>query len=440
MTAAAAPTQARAPMMPGGLAAAAGTTSLRLPAQHFAAALLFLALGAAGLVWVAPDLARGDFLSPRVAGVTHLFTLGWLTTTMFGALYQLLPVALGAPVRSELAGHASWWAFVPGVPAFAAGVVTGNLVLHHVGIGLVATGVMLAVANIGLSLARAPKRDATWASVALAIAFLASTLVLGVVLLHNLHGGFLAERRLRVLSIHVHVALVGWALVAMVGMSHRLLPMFLLAHGVDGRWTRRALVLLPAGVTAFVAGLARPDAVATWGGVLLLEAGVACFLVQAWRFYRARRRPALDVGLRFAAVALGFLAASAAMGAAVLALGGARHPRLATAYVLVGLLGGVLLYVVGHFYKIVPFLAWLGRYRDRVGREPVPTVAELYSASVARVQLVVMPTAVAGLAAGVLIGSSLVARAAALLFAVGVALFASQIVRVARGIPTTVAS
>ena len=42
-------------------------------------------------------LAAGNFLSQRLAGVTHLFTLGWLTTTIYGALYQLLPVALGAP-------------------------------------------------------------------------------------------------------------------------------------------------------------------------------------------------------------------------------------------------------------------------------------------------------------------------------------------------------
>ena len=32
---------------------------------------------------------------PRVVAVTHLFTLAWITTSIMGALYQFLPVALG---------------------------------------------------------------------------------------------------------------------------------------------------------------------------------------------------------------------------------------------------------------------------------------------------------------------------------------------------------
>lgn len=419
--------------MPGGLGGV-DAGALRLPARHFAAALLFLLSGAAGLVLVAPELAAGAFLSPRVAGVTHLFTLGWLTTTIFGALTQLLPVALGAPVRSPRLGQVGFWCYAPGALLFACGVFHGNPVLHHVGIALLATGIVLLVTNIALSLPRARERDATWWAVALALAALTATLVLGVVLLHNLHTGFLRGARVRTLAVHLHVALVGWVLVTIVGMSHRLLPMFLLAHGADGRWTGRALVLLPTGLTLLATGLVARWPVAAWAGLALLEAGVACFLVQCRAFYRARRRPALDAGLRFAAVALGFLAASAALGPAVLALGGTRHPRLATAYVLVGLLGGVVLYVVGHFYKIVPFLAWIARFRSRVGRERVPTVAELYSARAARLQLALMAAAVVGMAGGVAIGSAALVRWAAVAFALGVVVLVAQAVDVVWGV------
>lgn len=417
---------------PGALAAA-DAQGLRLPAQHFAAALLFLAAGAVGLVVVAPELAAGTFLSPRVAGVTHLFTLGWLTTTIFGALYQLLPVALGAPVWSVRLGHASFWTYAPGALLFACGVFHGSTVLHHAGIALLTIGIVLLVANVALSLPRARARDETWWAVVLALVALGSTLVLGVVLLHNLHTGFLHEHRVRTLAVHLHVALVGWALVMMVGMSHRLLPMFLLAHGASTAWTRRALALLPAGLVVLAWGLVARQAVASWAGLALLEAGVGCYLVQCRAFNRARKRPTLDVGLHFVATALGFLAVAAVLAPAVLALGGVRQPRLATAYVLVALLGAVVLHVVGHFYKIVPFLAWIARFRGRVGRERVPTVADLYSARVARVQLALMAAAVAGLAGGVLAGSVPMVRGSAVGFALGVALFIAQIARVAAG-------
>jgi len=406
------------------------TGSAQLAGEHFIAAACFLLAGAIGLVWIAPELAMGAYPSPHVAGVTHLFTLGWLTTTIFGAFYQLLPVALRAPIRSQRLGHLSFATFVPGVALFAGGVATGSILLHHFGIALLTIGIVAAVVNVGRSLAGAAIRDVTWTAVIVALTALSTTLVLGVALVHNLHTGFLAEARVRVLVSHLHVALVGWALITIVGMSHRLLPMFLLAHGVDTRWTSRAIALLCAGVIVLAIGVNVQLVAITWLGVALLEGGVIAFLFQARRFFRARIRPRLDAGMRFAATALCFLAAAAILGAFVPVLG-ITHPRLATAYVLVGLLGGIVLYVVGHFYKIVPFLVWIARFRGRMGKGHVPAVADLYSARVALVQLGAMSVGVLALGGGVLAGCTLCARAGASLFLIGVLLFAVQGVRLA---------
>ena len=61
-------------------------------------------------------------------------------------------VALGAPVRSRAAGCVSFAAHAPGAAIFACGVALGNVMLHHAGIALVATGVLLLVAGrTGLS-------------------------------------------------------------------------------------------------------------------------------------------------------------------------------------------------------------------------------------------------------------------------------------------------
>lgn len=421
-----------APSRPRVLPLAPATGSLALAGEHFAAASLYLLAGSVGLVWIAPELAAGAYLSPHVAGVTHLFTLGWLTTTIFGALCQLLPVALGTPVRSSRVAHAGFWAFVPGVAIFAGGVATTSTAAHHVGIGLVGAGVVLAVGNFCASLHRARTRDATWAAMAIALGFLASTLVLGVLLLHNLHTGWLGGARVRVLALHLHVALAGWALVMIVGVSHRLLPMFLLAHGADTRWTRPALALLSAGLVLLALGLARNQPAAAWAGTLLLVAGVGCFLRQAYAFYRARVRRKIDVGMRFAGTALAFLGAAALLGPAVLATG-AAHPRLGTAYVVLGLLGGIVLYVIGFFYKIVPLLAWTVRFRGRMGKEAVPTVAQLYSSRLAHLQLGLMAGGVAGLTAGIGAGAGQVTRCGAALFLGGVLVFLAQLGSISAG-------
>jgi hypothetical protein len=304
--------------------------------------------------------------------------------------------------------------------------------LHHAGIALVSIGIVIVAGNIGSSLFRAKRRDVTWAAVATALAFLVSTLALGVVLLHNLHTGFLADARLRVLAIHLHIALAGWALVMMVGVSHRLLPMFLLAHGADTRWTRRALLLITAGLLALVAGLAMQVSPLAWVGTALLDGGIACFVWQAFSFYRVRVRRKIDIGMRFAAVALGCLTVAAVLGPALLERGPAQ-PRRATASSGVALLGGIVLYIIGFFYKIVPLLAWTVRYRDRMGNGTAPTVADTFSARVAQVQLVVMTLGVAVLATGIGAGSAHVTRCGAVLFLAGVVLFLGQIIRVTLG-------
>jgi hypothetical protein len=406
----------------------------RLAGQHFAAATLYLLAGSLGLCWIAPDLAAGAWLTPRVAGITHLFTLGWLTTTIFGALTQLLPAALGAPLRSTRAAEATFWTFVPGAALLAAGVATSRTGLLIPGVLLLASGILIALANLTTTLARARRRDVTWTAVALALGFLAITLGLGLALAHNLHTGFIAAERLKVVALHLHVALVGWVLLMIVGVTHRLLPMFLLAHGADTRWTGRALSGLAAGLVVLGAGIAAGRPPLEWAGAVLLAGGLGCFLWQTRAFFRARVRRRLDPGLCFAAVALAFLAASAGLGIAVLATG-ASQPRLATAYVATGLLGGIVLYVIGFFYKIVPLLAWTARFRGRMGKEPVPTVAQMYSARLAQAQLGLMAGGVAVLAGGIGAGSAAGARVGAALFLSGVVVFLVQLARVALGPP-----
>ncbi len=413
-----------------------GTPSLRLPGEHFAAALFFLSAGAVGLVWIAPELSVGMYLSPHVAGVTHCFTLGWLSMTIFGALYQLLPVALGVSIHSESAGHASFWTFAPGVALFASGVAFSSLTLRYIGIALISIGVLCLVINVTLSLRRVVARDVIWTAVTIALSFLTLTLFIGALLAENLHIGFLGSWRVRVLATHLHVALLGWVLMMIVGISHRLLPMFLLAHTADTRWTRRALTSLASGVVVLGLGLTINQTflytTLPWIGLALVEAGIVCFLIQATLFFKARKRPRLDAGLRHAATALVFLAMTAALAPVVL-LRGIEHRQLDTAYVLLGLLGGLTLYVIGQFYKVVPFLAWMARFRDDMGKKRVPTVAQLYSPRVAHTDLVLLVTGIVGMTAGIATGVELVVRVAAILFAAGIALFVSQIIRVAFG-------
>ena len=403
-----------------------------LPGEHFAAALLFLLCGVAGIAVIAADLAGGVYLSPRVAGVTHLFTLGWITTSIMGALYQFLPVALGEPIRSVRLAHASFALYVPGLAAFVTGLVLFRTTLMLAGAATFGTGILLFVGNLAATLKRSQRRDVTWWALACAAFYLVVTLLLGLALAGNLRWGYLGAGRLGALGTHLHVALAGWVLLVMIGVANRLLPMFLLSHGAGDRFARAAvaLVALGAGLLAFLHHA--PRIIGHWLPASLIAAGCVAFLVQARLYYVKRHRPVLDPGMRLVAAALCVLAVAIALSAPVLL--SLANARVATAYVLAMLLG-ISLFVAAHYYKIVPFLVWYHRFGPLAGRQPVPRVNELFSARIATIAVTALTTGAVALIAFVAAGAPQLTRAAALVLAGGVVVECGQMVKLWRTRP-----
>jgi hypothetical protein len=421
MSTATKPTATAAGPLPG--SASSKAPPAMVPGQHFAAALFFLVLGAAGAVLHAPDLALGSFLAPRVAALTHLFTLGWITTSIMGALYQFLPVALDRPVRSIPATHVTFALHVPGLLAFVTGLATSRPVLMLGGAVLMSTGVLLFIGNLAATLKSAPRRDVTWWALALATLYLAVTLALGLALTGNLRWGYLGGGRVSSLGVHLHVALAGWVLLVMIGVAHRLLPMFLLSHGATDRYAKVAVALVGtgSGVLAFMHHA--PRLVSYWLPAVFIAAGCGAFLMQARAYYVTRHRRALDPGMRLAAGALLLLMAAVPLAGPVVI--GTNRGVLAVAYVMAIILA-ISLFVVAHYYKIVPFLVWYHRFGPLAGRRPVPRVHDLYSTTLANAAAAALHTGAVLLVLFVGLGMPQPARAAAVLFASGVAVVAVQ--------------
>lgn len=396
--------------------------------------MLFFAAGAVGLVVAAPALAGGGYLAPPVVAVTHLFTLGWITTSIMGALYQFLPVALGEPIRWPGLARITLAIYAPGLALFVVALALYRPDVIVAGAAAFGTGLILFIVNLTATLRRSRTRDLTWWALAWACGFLALTVVLGGSLAGNLRWGILRGQRLAVLAIHLHIALLGWVLLVVVGVAHRLLPMFLLSHGVDDRFGKMAVALLASGVLLLFLLQPLTSPLGRWLPAGLILLGVASFLAQARSFYRHRRRRKLDAGMRAAARALVLLGVGAALGA-YLALTGFSSARLASSYVLLLVLGFALL-VTALYYKIVPFLIWYHRFGPLAGRRPVPKVAELYSASWAEIGGLLLTAGVAGLTLCVGLGLGRLARGTALLFAAGATIEAVQMLALSRRRPT----
>jgi hypothetical protein len=273
------------------------------------------------------------------------------------------------------------------------------------------------VVNLAATLARSAKRDLTWWSLMAAAVYLSITLILGLTLTGNLRWGYLGVERWTALGVHMHVALAGWVGMVVIGVAHRLMPMFLLSHGAGERWGRVAAALVAGGVAWLVAFHHAGSALAWWVPAGLIGGGLASFLVQARKFYATRVKRQLDAGLRTAASGLGILALGLLLGGVVLVTDLAPA-RLATAYGS-ALVLGLTVFVAAHYYKIVPFLVWFHRYGPRVAEGPVPRVSELYSGRAASWAGGLLALGSLGVVLGIAAGSGGAVRAAAVVVAAG---------------------
>ena len=399
-----------------------------LVGEHFVTALFYFACGAIGLVVAAPDLAHGHFFLPRVVAVVHLFTLGWIVLSIFGALCQFLPVAVGRPLRSTTIAHVSFAAQALGVACLVVALIAGSRSLLLVGASALTLAFVSFGANLAITLAGARERGFTFWALAAATVSLVATPVYGLVLAFSLHVGGL-EDRFGTIGEHAHIAIVGFVMIVMVGVAHRLMPMFLLTHGVTERpaWISLALLFGAASllIVHHVGGVARLVAAGALGC-----AGVVAMIVQAALFFRHRKRRSIDPGMRLAAAGLVGLAIAVVLAPFALTRG-MSDLRLLTTYFVV-LLGAISLFVAGHYYKIVPFLVWNHRFGPLLGKRKVPMVAELYSEKVALANVALLVSGLVGLAIGTYVGSELLARIAATVFAAGALLEVIVIARVAQ--------
>jgi hypothetical protein len=152
-------------------------------------------------------------------------------------------------------------------------------------------------------------------------------------------------------------------------------------------------------------------------GAGLLALAMAGYLALAATWFRHRTRP-LDPALGFMAAAFVGLAASVALGLAVLQAGaGPSLARAMAAYAVMAVLGWLVLLILGVYYRVIPFLVWINLGGSAAaGRDP----AGLMPRWAAWASLAVIAGGVWLLAMAIRAGSAMAAQAGAGAFAVGV--------------------
>jgi len=273
--------------------AAPPAPSYPLVAAHFGLSFGWAVLGFAGLVWLAPVLASGTWLDPRLLGLVHFFTLGWLATVITGVLYQIIPVMLGVSIRSPRLAWVSLGMHTLGTAALAAGLWRGAPSLLAPAWMLLLGGVCGTALNLMPARRRAVRNRQLGIYVSYAHSGFGIAMALGGARIGDALGWWTTPR-LELLAAHYHFAVVGFATLMAFGAASRMVPMFLGVTEVRPgpvRWLPRVLAT---GTVCFGVGAIGRLPVLAWIGVALMAGGVLRFIVMAAGWFRHRSRRPLD--------------------------------------------------------------------------------------------------------------------------------------------------
>lgn len=422
-----------------------GVTLSRWTMSYFALALVSL-LAAEGLMTAGYGFPSAPIPAPQSLVVVHIVAIGWLSLLMCGALFQFVPVLVAKPLYSNFLPLPTLMLLAAGLIALLcgflqlAGTLAFGVRLLPTGATLLAVGFAFALWNLGRTLWSARPLGLSARFVIVGLASLVAAAGFGLVFAFVL-GGTTAETHLAALTaaglpLHVVAGLGGWLTVTAMGVSYRLLAMFMLAPELQGASTRGALYLAAATMTVAVVGGVIAIFNAAGLGTTLFAAGLlalgalALYGRDILYLYRARKRRLIELNSRMAGIALVNLATSAML-VLVLAATGALTRDVGAVVFLVafGWLSGLGL---AQLYKIVAFLTWLECYGPVLGKTQTPRVQDLVTETRASKWFLIYFLAVWAGTAALLTGRASAFQVAAGAMFVATAAIATQIVRTRR--------
>lgn len=357
--------------------------------HYLLAAITFLAL-APMLLFSVKDFGR-HYFQPHLLAITHTAALGWGSVIIFGACYQLMPVILETKLYSyKLAWFAiavfylglldfaySFWVFEPGLH-----MQCGSLLLL--------TGISAFAINIFVTAKKIKKPDVYQDFILTACIWLLVAAVLGVLMVFNFRYAFLPKDHLLFLKLHAHAGLGGWFLLLIIGVSAKLLPMFLVSEKLNVGLLKWSYYLVNAALLLFLVNTylfginLLTFAIALFGFI-----GLLCWLIYVYRCFNSRLRAKLDAPMAHTILSVLLLVIAVfvlpfiiyyQLRADILAI------KLTTLYGSLLLLGWISSLILGQTFKTSPFIVWTKRSQNLLGSKTGLLPVKLYNSKILNLQ------------------------------------------------------
>lgn len=355
-----------------------------LVAHFFIAGIIFLSLSGIALLSMSSDIS-GYIISSSLAAFSHLYLLGFVMMVIFGAMYQLLPVVLEAPIFSKDFAYIQFYMYIVGFSMMVSGFSFSELhLLIPYGAVITYVSMLIFCFNVFITFYRLENITLVSKFLLIGTIFLFISVSLGLLIGLSLGHGLVAIDIDAWVKAHIIGTLGGFVMMIVMGVAMVLIPMFSLSHGFEEKWIKAAFYLQSCGVTlCMIALIAQLPMFIQVIAVLLMIAGIFSFVVQMVIIFRQRARKQNDYWAKNVMFALVCLIASVIVCTLYFILG---LPLLGMLAGVLFFFGFLLSFIVGHIYKILPFLIWYEKFSPLVGKQKVPLLHQMIHTKIADTQ------------------------------------------------------
>ncbi|MCW9026963.1 MAG: hypothetical protein OQJ77_06565, partial [Thiovulaceae bacterium] len=273
-------------------------------------------------------------------------------------------------------------------PLLFIGTVLMAIGFHSVPIILPFGGVTVLIAlsiflfETSLTIKKVEKYNFVILSVLIANIFLAIGMIFGIIMALGYAGVIIVDIP-ALLHAHIFLVFVGYVGVTIMGMSLILLPMFWLSHSFSWDYVKSALVILALGVISIALSPILNILILDTIGYILSIIASTLYFYQVYIIYKKRVRIENDIYFKSLIFSYISLLTALILGMSYL-VAPSEKLIISTGWLLIG--GYISFLIVGHLYKIVPFLVWYERFSPLVGKEKVPMLADMIPQKSANLQ------------------------------------------------------
>jgi hypothetical protein len=324
-----------------------------------------------------------SILDPKVLSLVHLFLLGFVMMTIFGAMAQLVPVVLEVGHFGVELFYAIWPLLGIGTTLMVLGFLNYPQLLPYGGV-VVLISMMIFVMEIFLTIKKVENFNIVMTSVLISNTFLFFGIIFGLVMALS-YAGTLHVDITNLLRSHVYLVIGGYIGITLMGLSVVLLPMFGLSHGFSKKPLEISIWLMSLGVSFVVLSSFINYMFLEYIGYILSIISLFVYFYLVYTIFNTRARKEIDVYAKSLIFAYFSMVGSLILG--IIYMFTSYEPLLLSAAWLIffGFFGFA---ITGHVYKIVPFLVWFERFSPLVGKQKVPMLADMLPQKSSDAQLI----------------------------------------------------